>query len=205
MKNKLYIALVSLGAIATINAATININNVNNLNDSNGIVDNAGNVIAAGSGVIAVGHFTGISTANVSSTSLTDLQSSFDAYGNTVSFGAFGFDELFSGVVNGPTLDTDPAANQGLFLVVGNASTVAASDQLLIWSPGISFPSGEIFSATVSIQDGQGTLIAGEFNNFSADFGEGAVSAFNLVAVPEPSSAALLGLGAMALVFRRRK
>ena len=51
-------------------------------------------------------------------------------------------------------------------------------------------------------------ILVGGYGNFQYDFGAGSFDAFNLVTltpVPEPSSAALLGLGGLALLMRRRR
>ena len=90
-------------------------------------------------------------------------------------------------------------------VTIGSAPTIGGSDRL-------NFTTGSTgsFDATGWTQtdyetlwtNGNLTVDGGQTGNFSDNF---QVSGATLTVVPEPSSAALLGLGGLALILRRRK
>ena len=85
------------------------------------------------------------------------------------------------------------------------------------WTSGGGGPSGNTFTAGTDISDGSQLRLGiagngtGEFRGELDDFRiynealDGAGVAASMVAIPEPSSTALLGLGGLALILRRRK
>lgn len=211
MKISLLILLVSSSLVS---AATLNIGNVNDPNTTNGITTSNGTLLANGTGSVQVGYFSGVS--DVAGASLATLVSSFNPYGNLINFGAgYGTDGagLFQGAVSGGAVTT-PYANQSLYLMITNSSAgytalgITAATQVLIWNPGLSFPASEPFTPTINLQNGQGTLVQGGFNNYTNTFtafgGTIAVASYNLVAIPEPSTLLLSALGVFALLRRRR-
>lgn len=86
------------------------------------------------------------------------------------------------------------------------------SHSLLNWTGNLSSSLGTV-TDTFTVLNGTGTQIAddtvptnpGEYSFFTTSTSNGGLSVQYVTAVPEPSAAALLGLGGIALIMRRRK
>ena len=197
--------------VTAVQAVTIQLDN-NNGDASNFVADNSGNKIATGNAVIALGYFGNLPDAQISDFS------SFVQVGTTyVNFFA-GVDGFFDtnldagsdGIVADLSVGgaDEAAVGKGVFMVIGdNSADITLSSDWLV------FKSNQTYTAppnegpsTVGLIDGTGTLIQGDFGKFSFNNGSGApISAFSLVAIPEPSSIALLGLGLVGFTLRRRR
>jgi hypothetical protein len=214
MKSLIFSAFFAVSGL--ISAATVNVGNLNDPDNSNGIVTSTGALIqpgvGAGSGSVQIGYFSGVS--DVTAASLSTLVSSFVPYGNVVNFGA-GINQasLFEGPISGASIDSTAFAGQDIYLVVTNAAAgftgagATTATEFLVWDPNIAFPTGEPFNSSINVQSGGGGSVVpgkGGFNDFTINFGDGDVPAYNLVAIPEPSAALLGALGMIGLLRRRR-
>jgi len=175
------------------------------------IVDNAGNVISNGEGIIAVGTFGALSDSDIQNLgSASAISSSFDIVGST----AFNSgDGLWDASITNSG-DTSSFVGQSIFTVIGDGDTVADSTQFFIYRHSTVNGTGNFVenpnsNADASVADdaaATGSIVIGGNGDFQHDFtNTGATDAFNLVAVPEPSSTTLLGLGGLALIMRRRR
>ncbi len=166
------------------------------------------------SGVIAIGTF---ATEPVS---ISNVLSSFNqAGGASQTIGFFGASApgYFQGSINTGTLGVgDGFVGNNLYVVIGNGTTLAESNQLLVWK-AITNPDGNVFTAdsptggpaNVQVLSSTGTLLFGTVqSNFDPD-GAGteytAQNAFRLAAIPEPSTSLLAAFGVIALLRRRRR
>ncbi|MBB5352535.1 hypothetical protein HNR46_002781 [Haloferula luteola] len=197
MKMKLIGSLVGALAIAGANAATITLTNFDGTNFS-GVVDSSGSILNS------VG-FASIGTFSSDPTSIDDL-SSFVQFGNSLSVGANSF---ISGDINQSLTSGDSYVGGSVYVVIGNGTDLATSTEFFVWK-ATSNPSGNVYTEdapiggpdTVSLQTSTGTVLIG--GTTTADFGGGSQTAFQLVAVPEPSVALLGALGLLGLARRRR-
>jgi hypothetical protein len=123
---------------------------------------------------------------------------------NSPDAGAFSFDFTIANTV----------ANSDLFVVIGNMPSVADSTGLSLLNAGIQLdgedtgPTGD--SAAFSPTGAAGEVLFGDVNRGDVDWGNTVGSSYNtnilsLQAVPEPSSALLLGLSLLALAGNRRR
>ncbi|MBK1831458.1 PEP-CTERM sorting domain-containing protein [Verrucomicrobiaceae bacterium R5-34] len=209
----LSLVAVVISVFASANAA-ISIRSTNIVDfdsTTSAIVDNTGNVLASGSGFVGVGTFGDLTDEQIqafSSASLID--SSFNLLGSTdMNVG----DGLWSEPVN-EIGDTSAFLGESIFTVIGNGDSIADSDQFFIYRHSTvngtgTFNQDPNTNGDAVVADGasaSGSIVLGGNGDFQFDFGAGSTDAFNLVTlVPEPSSTALLGLGGLALLIRRRR
>lgn len=180
------------------------------------IVDNTGRALTSGT---APGHAT-LSNGNVSIGtfgSLTDSQIQAIGSGLAVdaAFNSAGEASISNGlweqIINN-TGDTTAFDSKPIFTVIGNATTIADSTQFLIYRHSAVNTNGnfkqdpDTNEAAIVNAALTSSLVVGKHGDFQFDFGTGTpVDAFNLVPIPEPSSAVLLGLGGVAFFLRRRR
>ena len=185
-------------------------------NESNLVIsDNTGSTIAANTGFVAIGTFNSSNAAIASLSTPAALDSAFKQFGASTTMGSFGGsfsaqatqdpDTLFDGV--------NAFTGSSVYIVVGNSSTLALSTEFLVWDSGVLFantdPSGSPDEVILDV--GSGSLVIGLDNKHTFDLsivagGSATQAAFTAVElVPEPSSTALLGLGGVALLLRRRR
>lgn len=215
-------ALVASAFPALATTVTINLSFTQSA-DARLIEDSSGN---AASGVYAfIGAFT---SAPISSTSITDIASNFRQFSAT-SMGPTPQDGIdgFPGLATDFTDDYNtPGSNQanydfsglGIYVVIANVSDTAnlsSATQLAVISDNDAlstwlFPTGNTPPPSQSINvlndiDADDVIIGSlDSLTIGGDFA-GTYSSIKLQAIPEPSSLALLGLGAVATLFRRRR
>ena len=217
-------AIVASFAVSNLYAVTINIggSNVSNGVGDQVVVDNTGNVILGASGIATIGYFSSIS--DPTSASLTTLASDFISLASTDFGESLPANGLF--VIDG-SIESDSAAfadalGNDLYLFLGDATSLSASTSVGLINIGeqLEVPSGLIPpSVSIDYSGGLfangGEVVLGEITDTDVIFAAAngttilndlvSTGSFQLVAVPEPSSAALVGLGGLALILRRRR
>ena len=198
MKSK-FIALFSCLMLGGLNAASISLSNFDGVNFT-GVLDSQGQVLT--SGVVVLGAF------SVEPTSIADIFGpNFTQAGNSLSVGANSF---FQGNVNtGALVAGDDFVGNVVYVVIGNGVDLGSSTDFLIWKSTNS-PISDVFVAdnpvggpdTVNVTSIAGELSVGQTTTF--DFGNGTSTAFQLVAIPEPSTFLLGAVGVLGLLRRRR-
>lgn len=176
------------------------------------MVDNAGNAILNGQGVVAVGSFGAMTDGDIQAlSSAGEFAANFAIAGSTAMNS--GFDGLWSNPVNN-TDDPSGFAGLPIFTLVGNGDSIGESTQFFVYRHSDLNAGTGTFNEAPGTNEGAivaagggatGSVVVGDHGVWTHDFGAGAVDAFNLVTVPEPSSTALLGLGGVALLLRRRR
>jgi hypothetical protein len=216
---KLSILLLG-GLVLSANAATYTLTN-NFGTDSSAVVDASG-IRLTGNGVngtvigsAGFGYFTTDSAVTSATSGATLIDSDFVEFGSNA--GLFNdptfptnFEGIFSrqGAVTGTNLD--PFTGKNIYLVISNASTLSGGTQYLVYKLDAQFgaQAGEPINSTITI-DSQalaGTLLLGSIGPDRTVGGVDSLAepSFQLQAIPEPSAALLGGLGALALLRRRR-
>jgi len=204
MMRKIFFLAALVGLQGAAFGASVLVNNVNEFSNSNAIVDNTGVPIASGSGYVAIGYF---NVADVTLATTQQLVTSFVQYGGSTTFGAgLNVAGLFNLNTSGVDLSvTNPFSGKALYVLAANGNGLNTSDAVFIWRPtGATFGSTEPVDLAYNVQVGQGAVVRGGVGNYSVDFGEGNVPAFNMVLIPEPSVAMLGIFGGLVLLRRRR-
>lgn len=195
---------------------TTTFKNLNGVNDSESSLvfsDNTGAVVAKDTGFIAIGTFI-ISNAEIASlNSSANIDSAFMQFGSggdfSVTDGAF--ETLASGDPDAVFDGVNSYTGKNVYIVIGNGSSLAASTEFLVWDSGLKFENTEPTGSPdeVTLHAGTGDLVIGRDDKDTYDLsglgGSATEAAFTLVQVPEPSSTALLGLGGLAMLLRRRR
>ena len=190
---------------SNVQAIQYTLQNIDGSAATGAITDNAGNRLVNGSGVASLGVFT--SDADVTTaTSVSNLLTFYTEVGNNT-FGSGFTGAAFDGVVQRDISGTSVSGQ--IYSIIGNAATLAASTEVFVYKhTGFSFAAdpGPPANDTLIISS-QSDILIGGYDKTTHDFGGGDVASFNLepVLVPEPSSTALLGLGGVALLLRRRR
>lgn len=208
MRTKL-ILILSVAITSFANAGNVIVKNTNNADDAAyGIFDQGGTLLPlAGDATIRFGISSltnsEITTAYASG-DLTTIDSSFTNFGST--FGLVFADGVFQSDQNGITTSFD---GQSMVLWLSSELTFTSnSAQYLIYRFDENF-GAEPFSSSALLGTTSGTLLVGQFGNFSHDygFGGGSLPGFNTVSVvPEPGQAALvLAFSILGIVYFRRK
>lgn len=182
------------------------------------VVDNTG-ALTSGGATASLGYFNSI--ADPSSASRSALAADFVALA-TSDFGET--DPTVNGLFDMTTnIDTDvgttysDAVGNDLYLFIGNKATLGASDYIGLVDIGQQL-SGIVgpgpFQTKINYSAGNfgvgGTIILGQTTMNNVNFITGNTTSFStgtfeLTQVPEPSSTALLGLGGVAFLLRRRR
>lgn len=196
-------------------AFTVTISNLGDpVTADNAIIDNSGNFIALTQGSIGVGYFSSFVVGDFSSATRSALLSDFQQFDSSKPFangdGAVGF---FNATYDAsiPFEGTSPFEGQTLFTVIGNESSLGSSTEF-----GVFRHDGQLFAeedgagnggVSGSVRSGEGTLLLGSDAGIKSHPLGATVGTFQLapVTIPEPSSTALLGLGSVALLLRRRR
>ena len=116
-----------------------------------------GGLVPDGTGFVAVGGFSlsdaQIGGAAASSAAFNSLIADFTAFGAPVTFGLAGEGGLFSASFVGDINAGDSLVGQPIFVVAGNAASLAASDQLWVLKSGSSFAADGVdpFNARIEL------------------------------------------------------
>lgn len=184
------------------------------------VVDNTGTLIGAGTGSVGVGYFGTLSDAQIATSDYATLIADFVQFGTTDTFGtasAPGVDGIFTFSTDEAIPNNAGAGNnftgQNIYTLMGEAGTLGGSSLLAVWKSDTLFGLEDLAgngSAASNIAVGSGAPIIGNItagSNLGPSAG-GLVTTNSLqlvVAIPEPSSALLLGLGGLGLLIRRKR
>tara|TARA_B110000908_G_scaffold73885_1_gene89027 strand:+ start:2045 stop:2653 length:609 start_codon:yes stop_codon:yes gene_type:complete len=182
------------------------------------VVDNTGTAIVSGTGIVASGYFNTFSDAAVASATLSDVSSLIADFVILGSDNFTGFDP--DGLYNFSADPTAPSATpslvgKNLYTFYGNNTTLESSLQVGLYQSLSVIDDGGINPEAykVNLPDGGNAIFGSEATHAkvqidATSLGESSTfmtDSFTLVSVPEPSSTALLGLGAFGLLLRRRR
>lgn len=206
--------LESVQAVQYVITAT----NVSDGDSDQVVVDNTG-AVTGGNSIATIGYFRTIADGDVGTTSVASLISDFESLASEdFSTSGAGFNGLFSINTTIDPAETNTEAVNGngksLYLFLGNGATLAASSYVGLVDTGENTPdvtsTASSFSTDVDYSVGKfgngGLVVLGQITADSVAWGGGnSTGTFELVAIPEPSSVALLGLGGLAVLLRRRR
>lgn len=221
MKFKL-ITCLFLAGMASLNAATVSLSNLGSNPFMSLAIAYNGTDTAASGGIASAGYFMTLSDVDVVALSgdlnnIPTLIADFQVVTFTTLDSAFGGAILGSGLFDlndTVSLPNATLAGKGLYSFLGNASTLAASDQFLLWDntdvidaeDSVTRPdANSLQMATEGIP-----LIAGANTNVTIDFtniggpSDSSVPAIQLAVIPEPSALLLSALGTLFLLRRKR-
>ena len=193
----------SLLSATSMFSATISLSNTNvgAFDVYTPIINSSGALIpygtTAASGTVEVGYFTAADSV-VEAGTFTSFQS-FGTSG-TMDGAGFDYDGLYTFNSSATIGSGSPFIGQSIY------TFITVGSEYLVVKSGTTFgEDAPNFSADIDIAAG-GTLLWGSFVTNGADIGAGAVDAYKLAAVPEPSAYALLGgLLALGCVMLRRR
>jgi len=218
ISKSLAISIALVASSSPLLSASVAIQNLNEAEtDGYALFDSEGNLLPSSlDGNIRIGFFNDAFNANSAWTAgdLAALNANFNQFGSA--FGIFaGFDGAFQ---DGATSTDSAFSSQEIVLWVSNSEsfTDSSSEHLIVAFDSIVFPADEINGSESVILGidpssfiGSGGGLAGEFGNYSHDFGlgSGSLPGFNTVSVvPEPSTyAAIAGILALSWVMIRRR
>jgi len=179
------------------------------------LFESSGDILSASDGLtnnIRLGAFTSgyDAQADWDTGNIDDLNTNFNSFGST--FGMNDFGGAFDGLVQTTVFDTVNSTTQEGFPIVlwatsGGAFTSSETEHL-IFVFTTNFPAEPASPTDIVLSDSTGSLIAGEFGNFSQTYGaQPTLDGFNTVSVvPEPSAfAAIAGMLTLGFVIVRRR
>lgn len=181
---------------------------------SNLVADAGGNLLPNGSGYAAIGIF---ASGDADITGFADqggaagrdaLAADFTQFANSVNIGFNNFAGIYQSVVTDAISAGDSFDGMPVYTVVGNASTLEASGQALVYKHAHNFAADPAPTANAVLgSSAGGTLLVGDFDKFKATLGPiDNQPAYSLhLFVPEPSTASFLGLGLGVLLLRRKR
>jgi hypothetical protein len=178
------------------------------------ITDNTGSAIAVGGGFVSLGYFSiddAVVTAGANAAGMVSTLGSFQS----IVSGSFEDEGMYFKSFDYGKGGLDAQNNKTLYSVMGNGADIGSSDQFVLYkhddvinadgaAPGVddnamNVNDGSLLFGTVG---GAKTVNA---TNLLANSNYTSSSSFAMELVPEPSSTALLGLGGVALLLRRRR
>jgi len=217
---KILITAVAISMFSVASAATYTVNNNSSGFESNGVTDNAGNLISDTGGSAAFGFFSS-DAAVTSAVSAADLlDGDWRQFGSSETkfitpSAPLNFEGLFESQ-GAEVTNLGDFAGKNVYLVLGNNSGLAASNEFIVYKFSDVYetdPLSEPINVeltfdvdTISLPN----LLVGSIGveQTVSPFDSTAQPTFRmemLTPIPEPSSAALLGLGGLALLMRRRR
>lgn len=208
---KLKLTFVAAFAALTINAGAANYLVSNVVTGTNGdvLIQNGNGTLSSG-GIVAIGYFSGIvPSSNVANIATTISSFTLQTFSLTGSFSA-DLEGAFPGYVQGDivssALITDPNAliGQLVYLFAGNGATLASSTEWVLAAIrpiADDLPLPQQYTANAA--EVQAPLF-GNFGTFTGAVNGDSATYRTLQFVPEPSSALLGAIGALALLRRRR-
>ena len=220
--NKNFIIISTLLVANLSYGATFTVSNNFGTDSSNAILDNAGNALLAGDASVQLGTFADVSDVT-SATNAATLFDSFQQFGNS---GAFVTDlvpsivtsegGVFSLDTGGVDVSAGGFAGQDIYLVVSNNSNSNLADEFFVFqfadqfeAPDPDVPPVDTFLNLGGNAPTSGNVLIGRdlsTPTFSVSTGGTETLSFGTaVLVPEPSTSAILGLGGLAVLLRRRR
>jgi hypothetical protein len=214
-----YIALY-LACFSISSAAIIQVRSSTDNNEIAAVVNTSGALIPAGSGVVLVGTFNGVTDAQISGLSLdtkSTVLAGFQQFGTTTT--RFGGELLGNtpGAYNNSysvTLASLPSGSSGknIYTIIGNGTTATDSTEFLVVKSTVTVPVVADDSATLTLDPNlfgspSSAVLFGRSGLPASDLpviGITGAPTYGLAAVPEPTVAGL-GVLALALVRRRRR
>lgn len=208
---KLLTFAISCTCASTLSAATYTISN-NQGFDSNQILDSSETLLLETTGSVAFGTFSSDLAVTGATSAATLLDADWTEFGSSETL----FDP--SSVINGDgffesqgtSFDT-AFNNTSIYLVAGNATSLNSATEFFVYKFGTNFTNVEnVFNATLTLGLDSGSILQGNVGPSIIGGGfdgtpEPTFQTASFSAVPEPSSTALLGLGSVALLLRRRR
>lgn len=215
MKYKnIFTAVLLVAGVQSSFAAAYSVSNDQGL-DSHAIVDNTGTALTNTSGSAALGYFSGGDADVSTATGASSLLDSWQQFGAASTFAAAQASPPFidKGVVTvgSSGIPVGGFATKNIYMVVSNATTLAGGNQFFIYKFNETFSENEPGTGTkLTLGVNSGSVILGRdlgnpLVSVSTTLNSPQQSYGTVTIVPEPSSAALVGLGGIALIFRRRK
>lgn len=213
MKLKIAIVAATVAVVSHASAATYYINNVVAGDVTDVLYQNSagsGGTLLDG-GIVSLGYF----AAGIPSTSINDIQSIISSFTSVTSMlsGSYSvdLDATLAGyaqgsIFQGATITAgNPLLGKGVYLFVGNASTLATSNawaMKLVGTIADDLPQEQQYTGDPAFGSIVGNI--GVASTYTGNSGA-ATGTFNtLQLVPEPSAALLGAIGALGLLRRRR-
>lgn len=208
----------ALAIAASVSSAQAGVVSGTNIIDASGndivITDNTGAAISVGSGFISLGYFTIDDSAVVMGSTAGAFLSTIGNF-QSITMGGFGDEGLYVVTEDYGKGALDAQSGRTLYTLIGNGSNSGNSDQFVLYQHDDKIDADGASPGTDDNQlnPNDGSLLFGtvggpktvDATNFLSDDNYMVNSSFAMTVVPEPSSTALLGLGGLALIIRRRR
>jgi hypothetical protein len=213
MKKTTIIGLSTLVLFSAANAYTVAFTNIGAADPTAvPILDNTGTPIAFGGGYVSAGTFSAVPSTVEDIKTFTAFGAGGTAFAND--FSAPGF---FNAARTAPIPEgtTTAPVGEDVYVVIGNGSTLADSDQFAVFNPGLVFGTENsvgaggvdaFLNSDTLTQDSLvfGTLVTDIDTGLGVTFTEG-IELSDGTFVPEPSTSLLAALAGLALAARRRR
>ncbi|BDS06132.1 hypothetical protein NT6N_11720 [Oceaniferula spumae] len=215
MKINILAVMFALGSVAQ--GATYTVGNSSLGFDANGVTDNAGNLLSGSQGSAAFGFFDSDADVTTATSAADLLDASWHIFGDSESnFNASTPPVNSQGLFQSQgseVADLSDFSDQSIYLVIGKGATLAASTEFLVYKFNETFGSAseEPINSTLTFDADTITIANLLVGGIGGDRAVSPLdptpqaSFFTAELVPEPSSTALLGLGGLALILRRRR
>lgn len=212
-------SIIASMAILTVSAhgASYTVGNSSLGFDANGVTDNAGNLLSGTQASAAFGYFDSDASVTSATSSSDLLDGDWNQFGTSeVNFTEPTAPTNFQGLFESQGTEVanlEDFSGQSIYLVIGKGETLSTSTEFLVYKFDTQFGStvDEPINTTVVLDADtiqmSNLLVGGVGGDQSVSSLDPVAQAtfFTAVLVPEPSSTALLGLGGLALLIRRRR